>query len=359
MAGGGTTRKGPETDKARLLLQKTLERTFPQNVVALIMQRSPDNPSVMQRIQVQISRDGKTRHTVIYPLSMEGVETIDDGIHLTTFLPDRNLLLIHESPRLLPNDTKSRMQMTLRNYDLKLAGNSTVAGRPTTIVLANPHSRDLDSRRYYIDDQTGFLLQLETIDQSGKVRLAFQAKAVSYPPEISPEVFVVSKALRNCDMVPFQRPKSIMSPGKGSVDIGFDPIQPRNIPYGFTIQDVQVNESKQWRSVAVRITDGLVKATVYQWPEDGAGMDANTMPGTSADVIEGIRIVVAADVPAPARKRILQAFADAARRAKAEVTGSGVGPFNVGLFLELSLRQISFSMNELPSISITIDHLDY
>jgi len=354
-ANANGAKRQPDDNKARLLLQKTLERTYPQNVVALILQRSPDNASVMQRIQVQISRDGKIRQTVIYPLSMEGVETIDDGNKTSTYLPDRNLLLVQDSPHQLPNDAKSRMQLTIHNYELKLGGTSSVAGRTASIVIAIPKAHEMDTRRYYIDDQTGFLLQLETVDQSGQTRFGFRAQAVNYPASISPTVFQISNAPKNCEVVPFKRPKSIMNAQKQGIDVGFEPIQPTNLPFGFTIQDIQVNGSKQWRSVAVRITDGLVKGTVYQWLEAGAGVDAAAMPGTNADVCEGIRIVVAADVSASVRKRILQVFADAARRAKAETPGL----FNPALFLELSLRQISLSLSDLPSISISIGKLDY
>src|SRR5688500_13007817 len=94
-AGGGGAKRQSDSERARQLLLKTLERTYPNNVIALITQRSPENHGNIQRIQVQISKDGKMRQTVIYPLSMQGVETIDDGKNIATFFPDEKLVIVN------------------------------------------------------------------------------------------------------------------------------------------------------------------------------------------------------------------------------------------------------------------------
>jgi len=335
-------------DKACQLLLKTLARTYPQNVVALILQRSPENGGVMQRIQVQISRDGKMRQTVIFPLSMEGVETIDDNFRSATYLPDRNLIIFQESRKLMVDDASGRLSMARKNYDLKLGGTSNVAGRTAALVIATPHNNDLETRRFYIDDKTGFLLQLETVNQAGQLTVGFRTQAVSFPSNLPASVFDVRSLPKAADTVSFTRPQSMMIGNKEGLGLGFQPVLPPKLPYGFYVQDIQINKSPQWRTVAVRITDGLVKATVYQW-DDTSKVEIDT-PGTTVDDNGPIKFAVSADAPKAVRLRILRAFADSAIHANVEV------PLFSGLTrgLELSLRQISLSLKELPPVSLVV-----
>ena len=67
-----------------------------------------------------------------------------------------------------------------------------------------------------------------------------------------------------------------------------------------------------WKSVAVRITDGPVKATVYQWPVS-ANVNVKAMTGTTMGISNGLKFLVAADIPEIARKKILNSFIEAAR----------------------------------------------
>lgn len=340
-AGGGKSGQS-ESERARQLLLKTLERTFPQNVVAIILQRSPGD-GTMQRIQVQISKDGKMRQTVLAPLSVEGVETIDNGRQTSTYLPDEKLLLIQESPQLLPNDSAKRIALTVRNYDLKLGNSTNIAGQKAALVIATPRTREMETRRYYIDERTGFLLQVETVEPGESPKLAFRAQAVTYPSSIPSAVFEIRTDSNNGRRIIYRRRTGLYEIPKNDVGLGFTPVLPRDLPCGFQLQDAQINEGEQWRSVAVRITDGLVKGTVYQWSGRDTSVKIKTMPGTTVGEGGGLKLVVAADVPESVRRKILQAFIDAANRSGDD------HPLMLGMLgaLELSLRQISFSQSEL------------
>jgi hypothetical protein len=101
-----------------------------------------------------------------------------------------------------------------------------------------------------------------------------------------------------------------------SAALGFEPVFPADLPYGFEVQDAQVNDSQSWKSVAVRITDGLIKGTVYQW-QSSAKVKIKTMVGTSIGDSNGIRFAVTADVPEAVRQKLLKTFIDAAKEANA------------------------------------------
>jgi hypothetical protein len=201
----------------------------------------------------------------------------------------------------------------------------------------------METRRYYIDERTGFLLQLETIEPGESPKLAFKAQAVNYPPNISSQVFEIRTEPDNGRKIVYRRRTGLYESPKNDVGLGFTPVLPRDLPFGFSLQDAQINEGQQWRSVAVRITDGLVKGTVYQWSGKDTSVKIKAMPGTTIGEGGGLKLVVAADVPESVRRKILQAFIEAADRQNDD------HPLIVGILsaLELSLRQISFSQSEL------------
>ncbi len=322
-ANGGGRGTQTEAERARQLILRTLDKTYSNNVSAVIIQRTAENHGTFQNVQVQISKDGKVRQCVIYPLSMQGVETIDDGKQSATFLPDENLVLVQESPRLLPNDIMTRINLTVRNYGLRLGGTSNIAGQRATIVIATPLAKDLEGRRYHIDERTGFLLQLETLDASGVARLAFKAQQVTYPANISAQTFAIDLTARAGKKIVYRRRSALFGGEKGAPDVGFEPALPQSLPYGFEVQDAQVNDTGNFRSVAVRFTDGLVKGTVYQYSlATAAKMKA--MVGTTVGDGAGIRFVVAADVPEAVRKKILAKFIDQAKREFAEIPKLGL-----------------------------------
>jgi outer membrane lipoprotein-sorting protein len=312
-----------EAERARQLILKTLQRTFSQNVIAIIKQRAPENHGSVQRIHVQISSDGKMRQTVIYPLSSQGMETIDDGKLNSTYLPDEKLMLIQESPQLLPNDTLTRINLTVRNYGLALGGTSNIAGLKASIVIATPRHKSLETRRYYIDDRTGFLLQLETVDNTGVVKQAFKAEKVIYPSRISPSTFEIDTEGTDGRKIVYRRRVGLFNGQKGTPSLGFEPCLPSELPFGFDVQDAQINDSGKYQSVAVRITDGLVKGTIYQYSLATAKR-MRVMAGTSVEEGAGIQFVIYADVPEAVRKRILAAFVEAAKKAASDNPTLGI-----------------------------------
>ncbi len=320
----GGKRGHSDSSQARELLMKILDRNYRNNIIAIISQRSPDGRGSYQRIQVQISKDGKVRQTVIYPLSLQGVEKVDDGRQSAVFLPDEKLVLVEESPRTLPDDSQTRINLTVRNYGLSVVGNTTIAGQRAAIVVAKPRHAGLESRRYHIDEKTGFILKLETLDAKGTPKLAFQVQQVTYPTNISSSVFSIGLDKKEEYSVISQRRTGFLDGGgKGYVPIGFSPVFPAELPYGFDIQDAQVNDNGYYRCVAIRISDGPIKGTVYQYAQSYARSLKN-MTGTSVGDAGGIRFVVAADVPENVRKRILSAFLEATKKADQDNPGLGL-----------------------------------
>lgn len=298
--------------RAQDLLRRTMLRTPTHNVTAVILQRMVDEPGRMQQIQVVLSRDGQSRHTVLSPLSLQGLDSLDDGKTTRTYLPDRKIVIEMKSPRAIECDADTRIALATRNYRLRTEKGPTVAGRDSALVVAQPRHRDLAERRYYIDPVTGYLLKLETVVK-GKATTTFETRFVEYPQSLPRTSFRLGTLSGNVKVVA-QTPRNLEDPEDAALRVGFPVIVPTRLPLGFTVEDVEVVNPERGNMVGVRITDGLVKGTVYQWSAQDDRKTVAPLQGASMTDVGSVRIMLIADVPDAARERILSSFRDATRK---------------------------------------------
>jgi outer membrane lipoprotein-sorting protein len=298
--------------RAQELLRRTMLRTPTHNVTAVILQRMVDEPGRVQKIQVVLSRDGQSRHTVLSPLSLQGLDSLDDGKTTRTYLPDRKIVIEMKSPRTIECDAENRLVLAARNYRLRTEKGPTIAGRESALVVAQPRHRELAERRYYIDPVTGYLLKLETASE-GKITTTFETRFVEYPQNLPRTAFRLGTLSGNVKVVA-QTPANLGDPKDAAVRVGFHVIVPNRLPLGFTIEDVEVVNPERGKMVGVRITDGLVKGTVYQWSAQDERKTVAPLQGASMIEVGAVRIMLIVDVPNAARERLLASFRDAARK---------------------------------------------
>jgi hypothetical protein len=84
------------------------------------------------------------------------------------------------------------------------------------------------------------------------------------------------------------------------------------MPMGFAMQEMQVTQSDRWRSVAIRVTDGLVRGTVYQWLSKGEDREVDGMDENSVMKVGDVRMMIVSDLDAPRRQAMLEAFVESA-----------------------------------------------
>lgn len=308
------SRSPSESSKARQLLFQVLNRTSNHNVKAVVSQLLPDGSNGYEQFQVLISKTGKIRQTILEPLTMQGIEAIDDLSHSYTYYPDRNLLTIQDSPRKVECDAEFRMALAQRNYTIRLEPRDVrVAGQAASVVVAVPHHDELETRRFYIDSKTGFLLRLETV-RGSDTTVRVETKTISYPSTLPDNAFDLRTPDDVRKHVYNRMETSVGTAGNNSVT--FVPVRAfRNeqLPMGFRVQDVQVNDTDKVKSVAVRITDGLVKGTVYQMPARSQLVALRAMTGTTVQTAGTVRFIVAAEVPEKVREALLRYFAEQSR----------------------------------------------
>jgi hypothetical protein len=296
-------------------MQKIMGRQPSFNSRAIIMQRVDSRSGVMQQIKVEISKSGNLHQIVISPISSSGIELVDDGKSTRIFTPDDRRIIVQPSGRESSRDIDFRMRLIDRNYNLNVVRREKVAGREAIVVEAAPRNAGVERRCYSIDKETGFLLRLETCQEGRSPTLLFETKMVEFPSEFPEATFrlapsgVVTQHYRPTCVAP-------EAWSKLTSELGFRPILPTTLPLGFSIQQLQCENDSTVPAVAVRVTDGLAKATVYQWQR--RGRPTNKVPeGTIVRSTGQLTVMISGDLPREAKERIIESFIAASRTERA------------------------------------------
>jgi hypothetical protein len=74
----------------------------------------------------------------------------------------------------------------------------------------------------------------------------------------------------------------------------------------------------------MRLTDGLVRATVYQWQSKPGSRDPHSIENSSVIDTGSLKIMLVTDLPASVRRKILDAFALRSEQMELLITRSEV-----------------------------------
>lgn len=294
------------SEKALEVLSVSMQRMSRENVIAIILQNGSDAEGGQQRVRLQRAKDGRTRLTVLAPLKLQGIESIDNGDLQIVYWPDKKTIIQQGSLLKDIDDANDRVNLAGRNYLFSMETKGVIAGRKTVCITATPKHAELGNRKYYIDSKTYYPLKLETQEGDG-IRTVFEVKSVQYPASLTASTFQFTPQ-RGTTTVKYTRPTDVRSNEAAKELIGFSPVVPTKLPYGFEVQDLQVKLDDTWKHVKFRITDGLIRATVYQWRPDGKDAPISSISGTALGEVNGLKILVASDMGPDFRSRMLEAF---------------------------------------------------
>ena len=290
-------------NKAKDLLQSSFTKAYTTPVSGIFQQTAPGRGSDCSTLmKVEQSKLGKTKMSILQPLSQQGVTSVDDGEVWVTYLPDQRRLISQGSPRKRIGDASSRLDIAERNYSLAIRDGETIAGRKTTCVEALPKFKEMHARRYYLDVDTDYLLRLETISPLGVKSLALDTRYVSFPQVLPASLFKL-QPMGDVRRIELPGPQPLDANGRAI--LGFDPIQPQNLPFGFVVTQQQLVGERDKKFAAVRLSDGFVDATVYQW--DAKGKSPFPKSGREREV-RGIRIRLVGELPENVLFRLLEQF---------------------------------------------------
>ena len=292
-------------DRPEDWLGKSMKRSFPVHVVAVIVQRDPSGDDLYQTVRVERSKEGKTHHVVLQPLRLQGMESVDDGDRMQMFWPDQNIMIDQVAPHHMEDDAALRLKLAKANYEITFGESLKVAGRDAKCVVATPREPRLETRRFYLDSQTGYPLRMEIVPPGQSRKLVYDTKDIKFPASLDSDRFRM-KPLGSARKLTYDPPEKLR-PSDVKRRLGFEPILPEKMPMGFKMQEMQLTNSDNWRALAIRLTDGLVKATVYQWRAADNVKVRSLENGTSGSA-GALRILVVSDMPLELRRELLRAF---------------------------------------------------
>lgn len=281
-------------DAAAELLAKCMMRTLNVNVRAIVWQSAPWMGEPRQ-VKLEQSRSGKSRISVIAPIADQGVEFVDDGNKTVAYYPDTKSLVVRDSHRMHRRESMGRMlQVAEKNYNFESQKATSIAGRPVTLVTARPKQTLLPTRRFSIDTETGFLLRLEVSQPGERPKVYFDTLSVTYPAKIEEP----SANLNIPDT------KVTRDDQEGGKRVSLEPLTGGPLPMGFTVigQEMLCGEDE---SIAVRISDGLVRGTIYQYKISGKEPKVRDPHNASTTDLGERRVVVVADISPEAREKFL------------------------------------------------------
>ncbi|CAN5612442.1 hypothetical protein BH11ARM2_BH11ARM2_39280 [soil metagenome] len=308
-------------DGAKAAFFRSMRRTFPVNVVTVIIQRDPKNEGVMQTIRMERDKRGRFHHTVIQPLRLAGIESADDGERARVYWPDQNLLIDQASPLLDPDDAPWRMKVAEANYSFKFGEKAKIAGRDAIEVIAQPHYGAMETRHFFLDAKIYYPLRITSVQPDGKETLYLDTKDILFPKQLSDDKFAL-KPVGAVKTLRYERPER-MNVAEVTKRLGFEPMLPQQIPMGFKIQEMQLTDSNDWHAAKIFINDGLVRATVYQWNAKYK-VRLNSIENSSFTEYRGLRMLLVCEIAPSLRDQLLAAFVE---RAEAEAQIGQLGPF--------------------------------
>ncbi len=293
--------------KARDTLFRCIDRGSLVTMTAIVVQKGT-TASCPPTLQMKIAQDrnGNKAVTILQPMSSAGIKSVKKDGKMSQYNPDENRVLVQPAPKFEREEAKVRMGLADQNYKFSLEPNGMIAGQETVVVTATPKYPDLPVRRYSIDIEKDVLLRLELIDEGGKKSTVFDTQAVWYPNSLPDETFEL-KTIGRVRVINVPGPTRIDNPTLARMQTGIDFALPKELPFGFVVRDPLIAGDEGKRYIAVRITDGLLMATVYQWDRRLGEILGRDEMGVDR-FVGGLRIRLVGDLPQVVHHRLMDLF---------------------------------------------------
>ncbi|MBX3112216.1 MAG: hypothetical protein KF857_09420 [Fimbriimonadaceae bacterium] len=295
--------KQPWTDdKATEILRRFYEVPFGANVVTIQRRRSPVNRSTFLA-HVESSMGVGAKITILEPISVQGMQYIDNGDVLRSYLPDLNTVYTQPSPQRLRMGQEERMAAIKANYRVRLLDPTEVARRRADVVELRPRNPRMPVRRMTIDAKEAFLLRSEVIDED-TVKWVDTIKVTFYSDRLPPFSFHEPR-----DVVRRESFVKIVKDGKFAMALlGFEPRLPKRLPFGLKVVAQQVSGSESNPVFSVVLSDGVATVTVSQWNTRKSKEDGNERP-MAVDAY-GIGFTAYGDTPDDVLQEVARTFGD-------------------------------------------------
>ncbi|HEY3781328.1 MAG TPA: hypothetical protein VGL56_09620 [Fimbriimonadaceae bacterium] len=252
------------------------------------------------------SAEGELKLTVLSPLSEQGVTSVDDGNQWITYRPDDNRIMVETSPRRDSKKTGNRINLAQKNYELIVEPSEPlIAGRRAYSFLAMAKHSEMPARRFCIDKKKDFLLRVEVMDNTG-CKVMLDTKTIDFPIEVPREDFALAPH-ESTEVETYPAPITVSLNKEIQRELGFKPCVPEDLPFGFVVDQPQLVEGNGDKYLAIRLTDGLVSATVYEW--NGKKHHSGPQgPSKSEKSANGVKLRFMGEVPDQVSSGLMDKF---------------------------------------------------
>jgi outer membrane lipoprotein-sorting protein len=199
---------------------------------------------------------------------------VDDGQRLVHLNSEKQEALVRPRP-VFSEDRR----LAERNYDARVVGGATVAGRPCDIVQVSPRGRGRPVWRLWLDRHTSFALKRERYNIEGTLTSGTEYREITFGTAVSPELFVIPSGWKVVDRDGSGARLEITELERR---VGFSLKTPRYLPRGYVFLGGYVQRRRHGDDAAssaprpglemaeLRYTDGLRVLSIFQrQPEAG------------------------------------------------------------------------------------------
>lgn len=308
---------------AKQTLERSMRQARDMNVIAIVTKMG----DCMQKLKVEQKAKCGQLSTVLQPLSMQGAVLFNKGSKSFTYLPDQRIVVECDNDFEGLDEIAARAELAARNYELSFMTTAPdVAGRSTYCVVAEPRVAGIPARQFYLDQQTLYPLRFSTQATGGSWRISMDTQVVDFPKDMPQPDFNPVGVPRKVKFDPAQ-PLNRISNVRDR--LGFEPVVPRNLPYGFQIQRAELRRNQDGQLAMLSLTDGLATARVYEFRcnqmQDGIWSQGSNTVLTE----DGVMMVLVSDLRADVRKALLSSFAHRTPTAIAPPAGAHTVSFSV------------------------------
>jgi sigma-E factor negative regulatory protein RseB len=245
-------------------------------------------------------------------LSMDGSgrEFIRRGTELTTYLPDRHLVLVENSPdkSLLLSGLPRVDASTASQYEVRMLEHTRVSGRDAVLIAVTPMDALRYGYRLWVDAATGMPLKTQLRDDHGDVLEQIVFTDLRLPAHIADSLLEPAVDARNYRWVRRDHDVDVASLGARIT------WQAGALPPGFrmTASSTQMLPGGSSPVEHLVFSDGMASVSVFVEPQSGATPahdDAARLGSSSAysTIIEGYRVTAVGEVPLDTVRTIAQA----------------------------------------------------
>lgn len=250
---------------------------------------------------VHTIEDGVVREKVVAQEG-RGIEIIRHGNEVHCIVPDRQSVLIEDwddQSTLFSTLPKSKVVFG-SEYDALLVREERVAGRQAMLLAIRPHDEFRYGHRIWLDNETGFPLKTQLINESGGSIEQVKFVDIELNREIQASALASSYSTENYTW--------LRQPSGHVVKAAETDWSSSDLPAGFAAVSTHEDELPDGDTVThIMFSDGLADVSVFIAPASGKPADgASTIGGSNSysATTDGHEVTAIGEVPAATVHRI-------------------------------------------------------